>query len=177
MAKVEFKIRRLRKSDVPDLVRNRYSYWNEVKTNLHLGLPFPLKKPKKRKITEGYRDLVKKVNKGSDIAVVAVVKNRVVGLCEIGAVWPESEVEHVGTLGMAVIKGYRDLGIGRALLEECLKRAKKKFRLITTEVYEDNTVSLALIKKFGFKLVGKTPKYRKRKGKYTGLYTSYLLLE
>lgn len=55
--------------------------------------------------------------------VVAVVDENVIGWCDI---IPKSAkgTSHVGTLGMGVLKEWRNQGIGRRLLGECLELAR-----------------------------------------------------
>jgi diaminopimelate decarboxylase len=58
---------------------------------------------------------------------------------------------HVATLGIAVAASYRRLGIGAALMSECLRWAREAgVEKILLSVYPHNTGAIALYRSFGF---------------------------
>ncbi len=89
-------------------------------------------------------------NVASDAAqFVALDGPTVVGWCDILPHWPHA-VKHCGTLGMAVLPGYRGQGIGRRLLDACLEKAKTKgITRVELEVRVDNAHAIKLYEKAG----------------------------
>jgi len=100
--------------------------------------------------------------------------NNVVGQCEISNVeWDASE--HVGSLGIIVQKQFRDMGIGRRLMDMAIRESKKlnnKEKIILS-CFSNNERAIHLYKKFGFKEVG----VRKAQFKIEGEYYDELLME
>ncbi len=97
----------------------------------------------------------------------------------LGQVTVETSTEwdgmnHVGILGILVHPSYRDMGVGRALMEaaseEALHRGKKK---IVLSVFHTNPRAIALYEKLGFEIVGR------RKGQFLvkGEYIDEVLME
>jgi len=76
---------------------------------------------------------------------------------------------HIGTLGIAIKRGYRGIGLGSYLLAALIRAAKKELhpapKMIQLEVYSDNKPAIGLYKKMGFKRVARLPKQVQHKGK------------
>lgn len=81
---------------------------------------------------------------------VAVVKDEVVGWCDISR--HERPIHtHRGALGMGIIPAYRDRGLGRLLIETTLEEARRQgFVRIELSAHADNTRAIALYRKVGF---------------------------
>ena len=80
---------------------------------------------------------------------------------------------HVGKFGIAIRGGYRGIGLGKYVMAEVLRMAKKQLpglKVFWLDVYENNKPAIALYKKMGFKIVGKIPKQIQCKGKLIGEY-------
>ncbi len=82
--------------------------------------------------------------------MVAVDGGSVVGWCDIRA--KERAVQsHVGVLGMGLIPGYRDRGIGRRLITAALDAAREKgLHRVELNAHGDNLRAIALYEKVGF---------------------------
>lgn len=76
---------------------------------------------------------------------------------------------HTGNFGIVIRQGYRGIGLGKYLMTEILKMAKKELKpapkIIKLTVYPNNKPALGLYKKMGFKIVARIPKQRQYKGK------------
>ena len=76
---------------------------------------------------------------------------------------------HIGTFGIAIVKGYRGLGLGKFLMSEIINLAKKdlkpKPRIIQLEAFANNKPAISLYKKMGLKIVTNVPKQIQYKGK------------
>ena len=85
---------------------------------------------------------------------------------------------HTAKFGIAIREGYRGMGLGKYIMAEVMRRAKKELsptpKIFQLEVYENNKPAIALYKKMGFKVVGKIPKQIQHKGK---LISEYIMIK
>jgi RimJ/RimL family protein N-acetyltransferase len=98
--------------------------------------------------------------------LVALQDDRVVGWCDI---WrPELPVyNHVGVLGMGVLKEFRGRGLGWRLIEATLKCARDVgIERVELTVYASNKRAIRLYESVGFVHEGVKRKGRKLDGKY-----------
>ena len=82
---------------------------------------------------------------------------------------------HIGKFGIAIVHGYRGMGLGKYLMSEVIKLGKKELKpqpkIVQLEVYANNKPAISLYKKIGFKIVAKMPKQIQWKGKLVSEYT------
>jgi ribosomal protein S18 acetylase RimI-like enzyme len=96
----------------------------------------------------------------------AAENNRVVGWCDIFP-FDNPRHSHRGGVGMGMLPEYRGQGLGRKLLEACLKKAKESgLEKAELKVYSNNLSGIALYKKCGFETEGLIKRYRKLDGQY-----------
>jgi RimJ/RimL family protein N-acetyltransferase len=108
---------------------------------------------------------------------VAVAQGIVVGWCDI---LPNHRTgfEHSGSVGMGVLREWRGQGLGKALLEACLRKAfAKGLTRIELEVYADNTNAIALYRRLGFVEEGLKRRARVLDGRSQDLLLMALLRE
>ena len=85
---------------------------------------------------------------------------------------------HCGILGIGIMKAYREQGIGKALIQKTLEKARHMgLTRIELAVREDNTHAIALYKKLGFVTEGLQLNAIRVEGVYQNLITMGLLLE
>ncbi|MEO8514938.1 MAG: GNAT family N-acetyltransferase [Ignavibacteria bacterium] len=115
---------------------------------------------------EHMRKFVAYLIESNDIQVYAVLDNTVIGWCDVTR--RQREVfSHTGSLGMGILKPYRNKGLGARMLKEVLGQAKANgLEKICLEVYSHNANAIALYKKFGFAEEGVKKKEVKIDGKY-----------
>ena len=100
------------------------------------------------------RDFVRMLLDGGGIQFVAVSDSRVVGWCDVVQNRFEG-TRHGGTLGMGVVREFRQRRIGSELLRRTLDAAKLKgIERVELEVFSSNTRATALYEKFGFQREG-----------------------
>jgi len=99
------------------------------------------------------------------LAIVAEVveggKRKLVGNLTMTRYGDVKKSEHVRVLGMLVVDGYREIGIGTKLMEYALRwaGAKKGVEKVTLGVFSNNRRALRLYEKFGFKVEGVRKKH------------------
>jgi [ribosomal protein S18]-alanine N-acetyltransferase len=79
-------------------------------------------------------------------SVVAVAGGQVVGMLHV-----EASRHGFGEIGMLVDRGWRGLGIGSALIQAAISRARDQgLHKLCLEVFAHNTAAIALYRKSGF---------------------------
>lgn len=105
--------------------------------------------------------------------LVALVENKIVGSCALRANESRIRVQHIGLLGITILKEYWGVGIGKNLLSSAVERGKKagitRFELT---VRADNENAIALYTKLGFEIEGRLKNAMFIKGKY---YDNYIM--
>jgi ribosomal protein S18 acetylase RimI-like enzyme len=105
------------------------------------------------------------MEKDRTVRVVAEVDGRMVGQCEV-SVGPGRK-SHVGTLGISVKQGYRDVGIGQELMREAERHAGKLgVEKIVLEVFATNDRAIHVYERMGYRVVGRVPGEIRYKGDY-----------
>lgn len=99
---------------------------------------------------EGTRDFVLDNIRNGHPQFVALAEGRVVGWCDIRR-HPREVHAHRGTLGMGIIPGYRERGLGRRLITATIDAARGQgLHRIDLDVHADNLRARALYEKVGF---------------------------
>ena len=96
------------------------------------------------------RDLVRMLLEGGGIQFVALSDSRVVGWCDVVQNRFEG-TRHGGTLGMGVVREFRQRRIGSELLRRTLDAAKLKgIERVELEVFSSNQGAIELYERSGF---------------------------
>lgn len=105
------------------------------------------------------------LEKGNIVVIVAEVDGRMVGQVFLS---PRSgRLKHIGSLGISVKKGYRNIGIGYELLREVEPQAENLgIEIIFLEVFDSNKNAIHLYSKLGYREIGRVPKGALYKGYY-----------
>ena len=101
------------------------------------------------------------------VYLLAECNNKIIGATDIELErWRRN---HIGKFGIAIVKDHRGVGLGKHLMFEIIKLAKKdlapRLKIIQLEVYANNKPAISLYKKMGFKIVGKIPQQIQHKNK------------
>ena len=100
-----------------------------------------------------------------NVVVVSEVNQSVVGQCMIEHIGWDAAA-HVGELGIILSPSYRNLGIGRLLVDAAVKGAREKgFEKIVLSCFHTNTRALNLYQSMGFKKIGTRDEQFKLDGK------------
>lgn len=144
-------IRHLKKSDVEGI-------WNNFNEVIEEGLYQPDIFPVRSQLEKD--SWYRKIRKANEICIIAenpALKSpyNIIGQCEItNSDWDVAA--HIGILGVIVKKKYRDVGIGKQLIDTAIRESKKlnnKEKIILS-CFSTNERAIYLYKKLGFKVVG-----------------------
>lgn len=125
----------------------------------------------KKATLKGEKEFLERMLKGikdkTRVYLVAECDDKIVGATSIELDrWRRN---HIGKFGITIVHGYRGMGLGKYLMSEVIKLAKKdlipKPKIIQLEVYINNKPAINLYKKMGFRIVAKIPKQIQYKGK------------
>ncbi len=130
-----------------------------------------LKKPDRKVMPAWRRGLCRDIKAGNLVYTVACEGRDVLGFCFVKKVdIPDSELSHVGNLGIRVVKEMRGRGIGTALLKDMIRRCRGRFEIIDLQVMSINKAAEKLYKRHGFRRWGTAPGYVKRNGRHIDQY-------
>lgn len=103
----------------------------------------------------------------NQMMLLAKLGQEIIAVASIGGNSKE-KFQHVGELGISILKEYWGQGLGSALMEELLSWAKDYSPLekIKLAVVQENVAAIALYKKFGFEVVAIEEKEMKVNGQY-----------
>jgi len=100
------------------------------------------------------------------LLAVAEVKGKMVGVCDVHSGSTPKD-RHVAGLGMSVIKDWRGIGIGTAMMIYITDWAKNRgMEKLYLSVFSTNQRAINLYKKFNFQVEGRRKKQYKIEGNY-----------
>lgn len=109
-------------------------------------------------VQEG-RFLEQKAASANELELLAIVDGKVAGTAGIEAVGTKDKVRHRAEFGISVLKEYWGLGIGRAMMEACIKCAKEAgYTQLELSVVAENARAVALYQNVGFTEYGRNPR-------------------
>lgn len=115
------------------------------------------KKTTREKETDWVAKLLSDVEKDSKVTIVAEVNGKMIG--EVSLDPRKGRQRHVGSVGIIILNGYRDIGIGTELFKDVENQAKRfKLEILTLEVADSNSRARHLYEKAGYHAGGRTPK-------------------
>jgi RimJ/RimL family protein N-acetyltransferase len=105
------------------------------------------------------------LEKDKHMMVVAEVEGKMVGNCGLGPRY--GSWNHVGNLGIAIMEGYREVGIGQEMMKELESHAPRLgVEIIYLDVLAINDRARHVYRKLGYNEVGTLPRGIKYKGEY-----------
>lgn len=125
-------------------------------------------KPKTRQEQKKWLDeLLEQVEKGEKVHLVARVNGNYAGNGEVRI--GKLRRSHVGEIGIALAKEYRNEGIGTELIRALIDEARAHgVRLLSLSCYENNDRACHVYQKLGFQKIGVIPNAIKWKDGYVG---------
>lgn len=103
--------------------------------------------------------LQEKTDSADEIEIIAEVGGKIAGMAGIEKVGSKFKLKHRAELGISIAREYWRLGIGRALVNACVKCAKEAgYKQLELDVVADNEAALSLYKRAGFVEYGRNPR-------------------
>lgn len=103
--------------------------------------------------------LKEKSESKTEIEIIAVVGNEVVGIAGIEAIGEKYKVRHRAEFGVSIARKFWGLGIGQALTAACIECARAAgYIQLELNVVADNKNAVSLYQKAGFVEYGRNPK-------------------
>jgi ribosomal protein S18 acetylase RimI-like enzyme len=101
----------------------------------------------------------KYLNKSGMIILIAEVEGVIVAASDVDN-GSKKRRRHVGRVGMSVLKEYRGIGCGTALLQSIIEWAKEDeiIEKLSLGVFANNAGAIGLYKKLGFREQGRAPR-------------------
>ncbi len=156
-------IRNAIKADLKYIAEIYDNAYDEVKHNPDFGDYLRLKRPKTNNLKKWESSLYSNIKAGNILFLVATENGSAIGFCFVSKKdIPDSEISHVGILGIRILPEFRGKGIGTALVNRAIKKSSGKFDCIEASTMSINKPSGALLRKFGFKKLGTFPGLVKR---------------
>ncbi len=169
-------VRPAKRSDFDRVAGIYRAGYGEVKDNPNFGDYLRLKKPTHSTEEKWKKNIYNDIKNGDFVYLVAEERGKILGFCYASKKdVPDSEMSHIGSVGIRVVKNYRGKGIGTQLLKKLIEKCKGKFDILEINVLRNNKKAIKLYKKFNFKTWGIAPNYVKRGKRYIDM--EYLCLK
>jgi ribosomal protein S18 acetylase RimI-like enzyme len=109
---------------------------------------------------------MKLMEKGEVFRLVAEVEGKVIAGSELRKQTGKYS-KHIGNIGIAVKRGYRDIGIGTSIIKTLISKAKvMNMTVIDLAVVSSNKRAIHVYEKLGFIETGRIPKYYLKDSEY-----------
>jgi RimJ/RimL family protein N-acetyltransferase len=107
-----------------------------------------------------------RMERGEKFYLVAEVDGKVVGNSEIGRRLGGYD-KHVGSIGIAIKKGFRDVGVGTEMMKALIKQGREMgLKVLTLTAFANNKRAIHVYEKLGFQQTGQIPKKFFKRGKF-----------
>ena len=101
--------------------------------------------------------LLAEIEKGDVICVAAEVNGKVVGNSDVHK--GKGRKSHIGTLGIALSQGCRDIGVGTEMMKVLIEESRQVgLKLLRLSVFDSNLRAKHVYEKMGFREAGRIPK-------------------
>jgi ribosomal protein S18 acetylase RimI-like enzyme len=153
-------LRELRWGDFDSLTESYWELYDERARGEPIGINLFAERPSLEAEAAWFAGLYRRVLNGEEIAVVAEVDGRAVGLCQVRPAFPGgpgSDGGHVGELGILIDHRYRGRGLGRTMILRALELARARYEIVRLWVFSNNEGAKRLYRKLGFEVTGRLP--------------------
>lgn len=116
------------------------------------------------------------LEKGEFFFLVAEVEGKIIASSDIHPL--RGYEKHVGVIGIAIKKGFRDVGIGTEMMKALVEQARNMgLKVLTLSAFATNERATHVYEKIGFVQTGGIPKKHLRDGQYVDEVIMTKLLE
>lgn len=150
-------------------VKNYYSFFDEVdkdpnKLGTEVGILITYYKPSYEEEKKWFAKKLIDIENDSTRIRIAIVDGKPVGMVEIKK-YKNLYYSHIGDIGISIIKEYRNLGVGKALMEDILRISTGWVKIACLNPIAENIRAYNLYKKLGFIEYGRLPDGIELRGK------------
>lgn len=116
---------------------------------------------------EDWDEAIREIKKRKGLVIIALVDGETVGMAHLVPGKFEKN-NHVGFLGISILKDFRRMGVGTAMMDYLMDWARQQKRLekISLSVFSTNEAAIKLYNKFGFEIEGRSKRQYKMEGRY-----------
>jgi RimJ/RimL family protein N-acetyltransferase len=153
-------VRELRWNDFDPLTEMYFHLYEERAAGESIGISLFAERPSMADEVEWFANLYRKSLEHQWFTAVAEEGGRAIGNCTIQpqAARPDSELGHVGVLGVLVDHRHRGKGAGRAMMVRALEAARNRFEIVRLSLFADNLRAKELYRRLGFVPYGLLPR-------------------
>jgi len=109
--------------------------------------------------------VLSRLEKDETFYMVAEVNGKVVAVSEVNRLGGYEK--HVGVVGIAIRSGFRDSGIGTAMMKTLAEQAREMcLKVLTLSAFAANERAIHVYEKVGFVQTGRIPKKHFKEGEY-----------
>ncbi|MCI4373418.1 MAG: GNAT family N-acetyltransferase [Thermoplasmata archaeon] len=161
-------VRELRWNDFEPLTEMYFHLYEERAAGESIGISLFAERPSTVDEVEWFANLYRKCLERQWFTSIAEEDGRAIGNCTIQpqTVRADSELGHIGVLGILVDHRFRGKGAGRALMIHALEQARGRFEIIRLSVFADNLRAKELYRRLGFETYGRLPRAIHRGDRY-----------
>ncbi|MFZ0699907.1 MAG: GNAT family N-acetyltransferase [Thermoplasmata archaeon] len=161
-------IRELRWADLDDLIDIYLHLYEERGTSGSIGITLYHEPPTRAAEVAWFADLYRRNLEGPVVIRVAEVDGHAVGSCTVSpsGAGTNSEMSHVGILGILIHHAHRGQGVGRALMTDVLERCRGTYEIVRLSVFSNNSKAIRLYEQLGFERCGHIPRAIRRGNTY-----------
>lgn len=126
---------------------------------------------------EQEREFIKNsINDENRLFLVGEIDGKIIANCSVGVVSQNKRYLHRAAMGIAVCKDYWSKGIGKKMMQECIKWCEEKgVEQLELEVVTQNNRAVSMYESFGFQIYG-TKKHALKYGDGTYADEYYMIL-
>lgn len=116
---------------------------------------------------EDWDEAIREVKNRKGLIIVTQLDEKTVGMAHLVRGKFEKN-KHVGFLGISILKDFRKIGIGTAMMKYIMEwaRRQKGLEKVSLTVFSTNEAAINLYRTFGFQIEGMSKKQYKIEGKY-----------
>jgi RimJ/RimL family protein N-acetyltransferase len=95
------------------------------------------------------------INDENSFFLIAEIDGRIIANCSVGIVIGNKRFLHRAAMGIVVRRDYWNMGIGKSLMQECIKWCKGKgVEQLELEVVTQNSRAISMYQNLGFEIYG-----------------------
>ncbi|MCW3994035.1 MAG: GNAT family N-acetyltransferase [Candidatus Bathyarchaeota archaeon] len=116
---------------------------------------------------EDWDEAIREIKNRKGLIIVTQLDEKTVGMAHLVRGKFEKN-KHVGFLGISILKEFRKIGIGTAMMKYIMEwaRRQKGLEKVSLTVFSTNEAAINLYRTFGFPIEGMSKKQYKIEGKY-----------